>query len=390
MTRSWEPAEQYNLGDKVHYKGHTYKIVQAHRSQSDWAPDVVPALWARVSDDNDDDNCHEKRNKHCEDSCDNNGEHHHKQHQQHHQEQQQQQQQQPYMQTPVPPVTVQQPQVQPPQPQAEAQPQPPPHVAKQYGDQDSIAAAAAATPVTQVVPPNSNDPRKQQQDGFNIGSLHIGDDALKIGGGILGTAAALGIGAFAFDKYKDSKERKGDEEWSAQNWLVDARRRQGEYLEKIKADAHLPPVTWILTEGGAIPQGAIQAGQDAKTGKPYYIGRAYYNGGIWIGKAAAGQGDGCHIAVDGKERAVLHYEILLGYANAVRWIDGAGALRNFQQYKMVEGGRTPQGAPVYVAQAHCRDNSVIPGGVSEQGKGCYVAYHDDESIEPTYRYLTYA
>ncbi|KAJ3157604.1 hypothetical protein HDU86_003256 [Geranomyces michiganensis] len=388
MTHKWEPATQYNLNDKVRYHGAVYKIVQAHRSQSDWTPDVVPALWARVSNDGD------SSSSSGSDSDDDRKKPHREHGNKHKHEGQHDKQQQPCMQTPVPVQAQPQPQAQPPAPAPPA-PAPAPHIAKQYGDQDTnttgaAAAAAQQQATAQVVPPNSNDPRKQEQDGFNIGSLHIGDDALKIGGGLLGTAAAIGIGAFAFDKYRDSKERKGDEEWSAQNWLVDARRRQGEYLEKIKADAHLPPVTWILTEGGAIPQGAIQAGQDAKTGQPYYIGRAYYNGGVWIGKAAASQGDGCHIAFGGKQVAVSHYEILLGYANAVRWIDGSGPLRNYQQYKMVEGGRTADGAPVYVAQTHCRNGSVVPGGVSEQGKGCYVAYDGDESIEPTYRYLTYA
>ena len=33
------------------YKGHKYKIIQPHTSQSDWTPNVVPALWGRLPDD---------------------------------------------------------------------------------------------------------------------------------------------------------------------------------------------------------------------------------------------------------------------------------------------------------------------------------------------------
>jgi len=35
------------LGDQVEYNGVRYKIIQPHRSQSDWTPDVTPALWGR-------------------------------------------------------------------------------------------------------------------------------------------------------------------------------------------------------------------------------------------------------------------------------------------------------------------------------------------------------
>ncbi|KAM6493747.1 hypothetical protein JOM56_010108 [Amanita muscaria] len=48
MVQYWEPGTQYNYGDVVEYEGHKYKIVQPHRSQSDWAPDVTPALWGRL------------------------------------------------------------------------------------------------------------------------------------------------------------------------------------------------------------------------------------------------------------------------------------------------------------------------------------------------------
>ncbi|KAG9104961.1 hypothetical protein FRC07_009678, partial [Ceratobasidium sp. 392] len=47
MVNPWEPGTQYNIGDEVEYQGVRYKIVQPHRSQGDWTPDVVPALWGR-------------------------------------------------------------------------------------------------------------------------------------------------------------------------------------------------------------------------------------------------------------------------------------------------------------------------------------------------------
>ena len=47
----WDADCYYNIGDRVRYDDLLYKCVQAHRSQSDWAPDITPALWTRTSID---------------------------------------------------------------------------------------------------------------------------------------------------------------------------------------------------------------------------------------------------------------------------------------------------------------------------------------------------
>ncbi|KAJ1305777.1 hypothetical protein OPQ81_010507 [Rhizoctonia solani] len=44
----WESGTQYNFDDIVEFQGIQYKIIQPHRSQSDWTPDVNPALWGRI------------------------------------------------------------------------------------------------------------------------------------------------------------------------------------------------------------------------------------------------------------------------------------------------------------------------------------------------------
>ena len=38
----------YKVGDVASYDGVLYRVVQAHRSQADWTPDKVPALWTPV------------------------------------------------------------------------------------------------------------------------------------------------------------------------------------------------------------------------------------------------------------------------------------------------------------------------------------------------------
>lgn len=45
----WESGVAYAVGDRRQYNGLLYRCVQAHTSQADWTPDVVPALWVRTS-----------------------------------------------------------------------------------------------------------------------------------------------------------------------------------------------------------------------------------------------------------------------------------------------------------------------------------------------------
>jgi len=42
---AWSEADDYAIGDLRRYDGSLYRCVQAHTAQSDWHPDVVPALW---------------------------------------------------------------------------------------------------------------------------------------------------------------------------------------------------------------------------------------------------------------------------------------------------------------------------------------------------------
>lgn len=45
----WEPEVDYVIGDRRQYDDLLYRCIQAHTSQADWTPDVVPALWVRTS-----------------------------------------------------------------------------------------------------------------------------------------------------------------------------------------------------------------------------------------------------------------------------------------------------------------------------------------------------
>ena len=39
----------YAVGDILQYQDDVYKVIQPHRSQTDWTPDAVPALFVKIS-----------------------------------------------------------------------------------------------------------------------------------------------------------------------------------------------------------------------------------------------------------------------------------------------------------------------------------------------------
>ena len=45
---AWEPGIAVNTGDVYAHQGSLYQTAQAHMTQPDWAPDLVPALWKKV------------------------------------------------------------------------------------------------------------------------------------------------------------------------------------------------------------------------------------------------------------------------------------------------------------------------------------------------------
>lgn len=49
LYQPWEEDTAYSVGDRRQYDGLLYRCVQAHTSQEDWTPPVVPALWVRTS-----------------------------------------------------------------------------------------------------------------------------------------------------------------------------------------------------------------------------------------------------------------------------------------------------------------------------------------------------
>ena len=330
MSRCWEPGTQYNYNDVVSYNGSNYKIIQPHRSQGDWAPDMTPALWGRIPDNNN------YQNNNYQNQC--------PPQQQYGQQQGQQQYYQP------PPQQYNQP---PPQ-----QPQPPSY----------------------QPPPPSND-EKQSHHGKHDSGSDDGKKGLKtvlgIGGAILGGAALLGVGVAA-KKHHDDKE-------GMQSWLEDARYRTQAYRNGQGSG----PVAWVLSEGRNIPQDAIAAGHDSNVGT-LFIARGFHRGSNTPGKASSNLKTGATIGWAHDEINLEKYEVLVGNPNSVRWIPVSGKLKlSALGARPVDGGVDCNGSQLYCARAHFK-GGVHPGKVGEHLKCAFIPYGDDEEETHSYEVLCYS
>lgn len=48
---AWKPDTDYAQGQRIRWAGALYRLIPAeHHSQSDWTPDLIPAIWARIDD----------------------------------------------------------------------------------------------------------------------------------------------------------------------------------------------------------------------------------------------------------------------------------------------------------------------------------------------------
>ena len=49
LFENWKPGQDYIVGQRIRYIDKLYKVNQAHTSQSDWTPDITPALYTEVA-----------------------------------------------------------------------------------------------------------------------------------------------------------------------------------------------------------------------------------------------------------------------------------------------------------------------------------------------------
>ncbi|KAJ7251788.1 carbohydrate-binding module family 12 protein [Mycena haematopus] len=207
---------------------------------------------------------------------------------------------------------------------------------------------------------------------------------LEVGGGLLAGAALLAGGYMAFKAHEKNEDEKKAQTWSLQNWVHDAEARTSQYREF----GPRGPATWILNHGKDIPQEAIVVGKEHSW--TLYICRAFYDGGIQVGKASEAFQKGAVIGYKHEEIHLGTYEILVGDMNGLRWVDAHGHL-NVESlgYTPVEGGKEADGTPLYIAEAPHK-GAVHPGKASAKLDGAYIPYDGGEKCVKSYRVLCYA
>ncbi|KAG1881378.1 carbohydrate-binding module family 12 protein [Suillus tomentosus] len=330
MIDYWQPGTQYNDGARVLYEGVQYKIIQPHRSQSDWTPPVTPALWGRLEGGDCQRSPHHENSGQWAGDCKSD---------------------------PCAPPCNQPP----PQQQQQQQQQQQPYHSPQGGIQPTH--------------------QESQQHWFDMDDKRKHE--LEIGGGVLAGVGALAAGVFAYNHHNKSEEEKRAHVWSQGNWLRDAEQR----TQAFRSGNYPGPVAWVLIKGKNIPPNAIEGGFER--GAPLYICRAYYE--AMVGKACSVFKKGAVIGYKKEEIHLDTYEILVGNSQAVRWVNVSGQfnLAALNGLRPVEGGREPGGAPQYIAQAPYH-GAVHPGKASESfGDGCFIPYDSTEKKVKEYAVLCY-
>lgn len=50
LFAEWQPDTAYTLDERIRYLSQLYRVVQSHTSQTDWTPDITPALYTPVAE----------------------------------------------------------------------------------------------------------------------------------------------------------------------------------------------------------------------------------------------------------------------------------------------------------------------------------------------------
>ncbi|CCL98522.1 uncharacterized protein FIBRA_00521 [Fibroporia radiculosa] len=384
----WEPGTWYDIGSVVVHQGVLYKIIQAHRSEPGWEPPATPALWGRMQEEY---GFQAQQGYGGPGGYARGGGY-------------QPPSQPPYRDDPnargigaavgagagvagsafaegYNPTYIQPGQI----PQAQAPPGPPPQVQGYGGDSGYDGNRGG------IGEKRWDEHQEQQVDIHHEErqkSWHNLDPRrkkqLEVGGGLVAGLALLGGGYYAYKSHHKSEEEKKAQVWALQNWLHDAERRTRDFYD----NGPRGPVTWILAEGGRIPDNAIPGGEQHE--KPLFICRGFYEGGIQIGKVSPAFEQGAVIGYGHHEIQLPKYEVLVGDRRAVRWVDAAGRLdESMLGAQPVEGGNEADDSPLYVARVH-HGHAIIPGKAGPSIDGCLVPVNNTEERSHQYRVLCYA
>ncbi|ORY02974.1 hypothetical protein K493DRAFT_334396 [Basidiobolus meristosporus CBS 931.73] len=115
------------------------------------------------------------------------------------------------------------------------------------------------------------------------------------------------------------------------------------------AKPNRPMLDWVYASGGSIPPNAVQGGVESD-GKPLFIARQFYQGGLHVGKVGPHL-KSISLGYDGKEINLKDYYVLCGDARQLRWVECHG-ICNPDNWRPVEAGHESDGKPLF----HCQNS----------------------------------
>ncbi|KAJ1894853.1 hypothetical protein LPJ66_004937 [Kickxella alabastrina] len=146
---------------------------------------------------------------------------------------------------------------------------------------------------------------------------------------------------------------------------------------------------WVSASNNHIPPNPVQGGIE-KDGKPLFVARAMYKGGLHPGKVGQHlERGGCNIGWGHKEIAVTDYQVLCGDASKLRWVRQVGAL-NIQNFKPYPAGHEETGEPLYIAKTLYEGSQQLGKCAPHIKKGMAFPYGHKERDCSEYMVLAYA
>nr|XP_018259643.1 uncharacterized protein I303_07711 [Kwoniella dejecticola CBS 10117]OBR81801.1 hypothetical protein I303_07711 [Kwoniella dejecticola CBS 10117] len=166
----------------------------------------------------------------------------------------------------------------------------------------------------------------------------------------------IGIWSYSEDQKEEELKKKLWKDWSddhdAQDWIKVAKERREFYDKESKGVK--PLFMWKLVEKGQrLPNDALPIGRE-QDGAVLYAARAWWEGGIHLGKAGHHLISGASISYGGAEITLDTYEVLCGPINEpylVKWMTYRhGEVAAVQGWQPIEGGREKDGTALLLAK----------------------------------------
>ncbi|ORY20747.1 hypothetical protein BCR39DRAFT_474891 [Naematelia encephala] len=175
----------------------------------------------------------------------------------------------------------------------------------------------------------------------------------------------VGMWSYSLDAREEEVKQRLWRDWGEQHgrddWLLAARARTEEYNKPSRAVK--PALMWKLVEKGQdLPRDALPIGNEAD-GMPLFSARAWWEGGLQLGKAGTHLSHRASISYGGSEHNLEVYEVLCGPPDPslIKWMTYRhGEHAGIEGWQPVEGGREKDGTPVLLAKGEY-ENGVHPG-----------------------------